>query len=103
MSHTVPTSRRTFVAGATAAGVTALAAGGLPRLAVAAESTEFPQPLTGFKLSCVLRRRSDLSFAEFEDYWLHKHAPLATACVKNMGAYRYVQTHLVNSPLNALL
>jgi hypothetical protein len=103
MSQSVPTSRRTFLAGATAAGISALAAGAVPRIAAAAEMTEFPQPLTGFKLTCVLRRRSDLSFAEFKDYWLHKHAPLATACVKDMSAYRYVQTHLVDSDFNPLL
>jgi hypothetical protein len=95
-------SRRAFITGATAAGISAIVASRVP-LAAAATSTAFPQPLTGLKLTCILRRRSDLTLAGFNDYWLNKHAPLATACVKQLGAYRYVQTHLQETSLNTLL
>ncbi|HEX4864897.1 MAG TPA: EthD domain-containing protein, partial [Acidimicrobiales bacterium] len=97
------TSRRTFLAGATAAGISAIAAAYVPRAAATTTPMRFPEPLTGVKLTCVCRRRSDLTLAEFNDYWLHKHAPLATQCVKTLGAYRYVQSHLADDALTTLV
>ena len=39
----------------------------------------------------ILGRRADMSFAEFDRYWLEVHAPLAA---KLPGVLRYVQRHV---------
>jgi hypothetical protein len=89
-------SRRAFVAGATAAGLSALLVSPVTRAAAA--------PLSDpVKLVCVLRRRPDLTPHEFYDYWLHEHGPFATKQVKELGANRYVQSHTTDSALNLLL
>ena len=45
------------------------------------------------KLTFCLRRRSDLSREEFQDYWLHTHGPLVAERAAALGVRRYVQTH----------
>jgi uncharacterized protein (TIGR02118 family) len=40
----------------------------------------------------LLRRRPDLSVAEFQDYWLNQHAPQIP---RDAGVLRYVQSHTV--------
>ncbi|WP_367669710.1 EthD domain-containing protein [Streptomyces sp. DT2A-34] len=44
-----------------------------------------------------------MSKADFYDYWLNQHGPLATELVKKLGAYRYVQSHTNNQDLGILL
>lgn len=53
------------------------------------------------KLIMCLRRRSDLTREQFQDYWLNQHGPFFQ---KNAGAMRskkYVQSHTLDSPLTA--
>lgn len=45
-------------------------------------------------------RRADLTREAFQDYWLHKHAPLFQRLADTFGARRYVQCHTLDSPLN---
>ncbi len=47
------------------------------------------------KLVYVIRKRADISDAEFHDYWLHKHGPLVASVAKAIGACKYVQSHTV--------
>ena len=55
------------------------------------------------KLVFVIRRREDLPTAEFRRYWLEDHGPLARRLLESLGARRYVQTHTLDSDLNAAL
>jgi uncharacterized protein (TIGR02118 family) len=50
---------------------------------------------------CV-RRRADVTPQEFRQYWLEKHGPLVRKCAEAMRARRYVQSHTLDTPLNAL-
>ena len=45
------------------------------------------------KLTFCLRRKSGLSLAEFQDYWLNKHGPLVRRLQPALGMARYVQVH----------
>ena len=49
---------------------------------------------------CV-RRRPDLSPEAFRKYWLEHHGPLVRRYASAMRAKRYVQSHTLDSPLNA--
>ncbi|MFI7669511.1 EthD domain-containing protein [Nocardia sp. NPDC049526] len=95
-THEAASSRRAFVVGATAAGLGAILASHLPKAA----ADPSPDPI---KLVCVLRRRPDLTPAQFYDYWLNHHGPFATEQVKTLGAYRYIQSHTKDSALNLAL
>ena len=53
------------------------------------------------KLVFVIRRREDMSAEEFHRYWLEEHGPLARGLLEELGARRYVQTHTLDSDLNA--
>ncbi len=53
------------------------------------------------KLIMCLRRRSDLTREQFQDYWLNHHGPFFMKNAGAMRAKRYVQSHTVDSPLNA--
>src|SRR5436305_10229962 len=55
------------------------------------------------KLVFVIRRREDLSPEEFHRYWLEEHGPLARGLLEPLGARRYVQTHTLDTDLNAAL
>jgi uncharacterized protein (TIGR02118 family) len=55
------------------------------------------------KLVYVLHRRQDLSPAEFHRYWLDEHAPRVWAVAERIRARRYVQSHTLDTPLNAAL
>ena len=52
------------------------------------------------KLVYVIRRREDLSAEEFRRYWLEVHAPKVTNVAKDIRARRYVQSHMLDTPLN---
>ena len=47
------------------------------------------------------RRNQDLSPAEFSDYWLNRHGPLFRKYADTYRAVRYVQSHTIDSVLNA--
>lgn len=49
---------------------------------------------------CV-RRRSEMSKDAFRRYWLENHGPLVRKYAKALRAKRYVQSHTLDSPLNA--
>ena len=55
------------------------------------------------KLVFVIRRREELSHEEFHRYWLEEHGPLARRLLESLGARRYVQTHTLDTDLNARL
>ncbi|HEX3510115.1 MAG TPA: EthD domain-containing protein [Solirubrobacteraceae bacterium] len=55
------------------------------------------------KLVFVIRKRDDLSAKEFHRYWIEEHAPLAGRLLEGIGARRYVQTHTLDTDLNAAL
>src|SRR2546427_6592483 len=55
------------------------------------------------KLIFVIRRREELSPEEFHRYWLDEHGPLARSLLEPLGARRYVQTHTLDTDLNAAL
>ena len=50
------------------------------------------------KLIFCLRRKPELSLAEFQDYWLNKHAPLVRSHAETLRIKRYVQTHTIDDP-----
>ena len=49
---------------------------------------------------CV-RRRPDMSSEAFRKYWLEKHGPLVRKYASALRAKRYVQSHMLDTPLNA--
>ena len=53
------------------------------------------------KLVGVLRRREDVPPDEFRRYWLEEHGPLVRSIVEAAGATRYVQTHTIDTAMNA--
>ena len=55
------------------------------------------------KFVMCLHRHPDMTRAEFQEYWPHKHAPLVQSLSKDHGARRYVQDHTVDSPVNDML
>lgn len=52
------------------------------------------------KLIMCLHRRSDITRAQFQDYWLNKHGPFFQKNAATMRSKRYVQCHTIDSPLN---
>ena len=55
------------------------------------------------KLVFVIRRREDVAPDQFHRYWLEEHAPKVRSVAKVIRARRYVQSHAVDTPLNAAL
>jgi uncharacterized protein (TIGR02118 family) len=53
------------------------------------------------KLVYVIRRREGMAPEEFRRYWLEDHAPKVEAVAKGIRACRYVQSHTIDTPLNA--
>jgi hypothetical protein len=53
------------------------------------------------KLVYIVRRRSDFSPQDFYRRWL-AHGPLVRECAEAIHAKRYVQSHTIDTPLNAL-
>ena len=54
------------------------------------------------KLIMCLRRRSDKTREEFQDYWLNQHGPFFQKHSGDMRSKKYVQSHTLNSPMNDL-
>lgn len=53
------------------------------------------------RLVFALRRLPGMSVAEFQDYWLRRHAPLVAGFATDLDILRYVQTHTLDTPGNA--
>ncbi len=49
---------------------------------------------------CV-RRRPEVPPEQFRQYWLEKHGPLVRRYASTLRAKRYVQSHTLDTPLNA--
>src|SRR5512133_652360 len=69
----------------------------------AADGTVLGSRRLMIKLVFVIRRREELPPEEFHRYWLEEHGPLARGLLESLGARRYVQTHTLDSELNAAL
>jgi uncharacterized protein (TIGR02118 family) len=55
------------------------------------------------KLVFALRRRPELTLAEFQTYWRDTHAPLVRSHADTLRIRRYVQVHTTDTPINAAL
>src|SRR2546430_16595413 len=55
------------------------------------------------KLVFCVRRRSELSREECQRYWREIHAPLVRSHAEVLRIRRYVQTHTLDTPANAML
>jgi uncharacterized protein (TIGR02118 family) len=53
------------------------------------------------KFVMCLTRHPDMSREDFQDYWLNKHGPFFMENAKAMRAKKYVQSHTLETPLNA--
>jgi uncharacterized protein (TIGR02118 family) len=58
-----------------------------------------PQPM--IKIMFLLVKRQDMTEQQFHRYWLQRHAPIVSARSGDMGMRRYVQSHLIPSPMTA--
>lgn len=52
------------------------------------------------KFIACIRRNSNITRGEFRQYWLEKHDPLFQEHMKTYQAVRYVQNHILDTPLN---
>ena len=52
------------------------------------------------RLVYVLRRKENLSLAEFQTYWKEKHGPLVAKNATVMKVRKYIQSHTIDDPLN---
>ena len=52
------------------------------------------------KLVYVIERRADVAPKDFHEYWLKSHGPKVRGHAPAIRAKRYVQSHLMDSPLN---
>jgi uncharacterized protein (TIGR02118 family) len=55
------------------------------------------------KLVFCVRRRPELTREECQRYWRENHAPLVRRHAEVLGIRRYVQTHTLDTPANAML
>jgi len=55
------------------------------------------------KLVYCVRRRSEISVADFEEYWWNEHGPKVRSVAEKIGALKYVQSHLCMPEMNAAL
>jgi len=55
------------------------------------------------RLEYLLRRRTDLSRADFQSYWREKHGPLVAKHAVTLRIKKYVQVHTLDDPLNEAL
>jgi uncharacterized protein (TIGR02118 family) len=59
------------------------------------------QPM--IKIMFLLVKREDMTEQQFHRYWLQQHSPLVDARSDDMGMRRYVQSHLIPSPMTSAL
>lgn len=55
------------------------------------------------KLVFTLRRRPDLTRAQFQQHWFERHGPLVRSHAERLRIRRYVQTHAVTHEVNSSL
>ena len=55
------------------------------------------------KVVMAIRRRADVPPQEFHRYWREEHGPLACRLLEPLNLRRYVQTHTLDTDLNAQL
>ena len=55
------------------------------------------------KLIYCIRRRPELSVAQFNEYWWNEHGPKVRNVAKQIGALRYVQSHICAPQMNEVL
>ena len=55
------------------------------------------------KMVFTVRRKAGLSRAEFQRYWYDEHGPLVRSKAGDLRIRRYVQTHALDTPVNAVL
>jgi uncharacterized protein (TIGR02118 family) len=55
------------------------------------------------KLVYTIRKRDGISFEEFTRYWENEHADLVSEVAEDIKAKRYVQSHVISTPLNDAL
>jgi uncharacterized protein (TIGR02118 family) len=55
------------------------------------------------RITFLLRRRSDLTRGEFQEYWRRTHGPLVAGFGTALCARRYVQVHTIDDPANAAM
>src|SRR5579863_6636049 len=53
------------------------------------------------KIVYCLRRKDGISREEFQRYWLKEHAPRVKAHAAAIGMRRYVQSHAIETPIDA--
>lgn len=53
------------------------------------------------RLEFALRRRPDMSRAEFQKYWREVHGPLVARHSTTLRIHRYIQLHTLDDPINA--
>ena len=54
------------------------------------------------KLVYCVARKADMPQEEFFRYWKENHGPLVKSFAETLNAKRYVQSHRIDSPLNAI-
>ena len=52
------------------------------------------------RITFLLRRKPELSRADFQSYWLEQHGPLVASHAGHINALRYVQVHAIDDPAN---
>ena len=55
------------------------------------------------KLVYCIRRRQDVSDADFHSYWLNEHGPKVRSVAADIGAFKYIQSHTCAPQLNQML
>jgi uncharacterized protein (TIGR02118 family) len=55
------------------------------------------------RITFLLRRKVELSQADFQRYWREEHGPLVASHARHINAIRYVQVHAVDDPANAAM
>ena len=53
------------------------------------------------KIIYCLRRKEGITREAFQRYWLEQHAPRVTAHAAAIGMRRYVQSHAIDTPIDA--
>ncbi len=55
------------------------------------------------KFVMCITRHPDMTREAFRDYWMNSHGPFFMENADAMGAKRYVQSHILDTPLNEAL
>ena len=52
------------------------------------------------RLIFVLRRKPEMSLAEYQQYWRETHGPLVAKHATALNIHRYIQLHTLDDPVN---